>query len=151
MFIKIRARRMEASYPITTAANSNQKSSYRSCASHFLSRRDKKTEGRKRNPIQQPAYQTLPYIDGDGVLRVTGRLNNSPIPSNIKHPIVLPKSHPLTMLIIEDCHQRHFMVDQPSCSPPSGRSGSSEHEIASASSPGNVYVAEKLKLKQCRS
>jgi hypothetical protein len=45
-------------------------------------------------------FQSLnPFIDKEGILRVGGRLSNSPIPFQQKHPIILPKS-PITKLII---------------------------------------------------
>jgi hypothetical protein len=40
-----------------------------------------------------------PFIDKEGILRVGGRLSNSPIPFQQKYPIILPKV-PITELII---------------------------------------------------
>lgn len=40
-----------------------------------------------------------------GVLRVGGRLDNAPtLSEESKHPIILPKSHPLSELVIKDAH-----------------------------------------------
>ncbi|XP_033314517.1 uncharacterized protein LOC117213259 [Bombus bifarius] len=47
-----------------------------------------------------------PFLDEDGLLRVRGRLTNSPIPFSQKHPIILPKS-PVTELIIEQEHRNN--------------------------------------------
>ncbi|KAJ8889414.1 hypothetical protein PR048_008913 [Dryococelus australis] len=44
-----------------------------------------------------------PFIDKAGLPRVGGRLHNSDLPFEQKHPALLPKSHPLTSLII-----RHY-------------------------------------------
>ena len=42
----------------------------------------------------------------DGVLRVGGRLKNCPISNSRKHPIILPKSHHVVTLIIQDAHEK---------------------------------------------
>ena len=46
-----------------------------------------------------------PFIDG-GLLRVGGRLSNSSLPYQTRHPILLPRRHHLTELIIASHHQR---------------------------------------------
>jgi hypothetical protein len=48
--------------------------------------------------------QLNPFLDKEGILRVGGRLNNSPMPFNQKHSIILPKA-PVTALIIEQEHR----------------------------------------------
>nr|CAI5847092.1 unnamed protein product [Callosobruchus analis] len=48
------------------------------------------------------------FIDSLGILRVGGRLKNSDPSFDSKHPILLPKSHRLTDLIIEDTPQKHL-------------------------------------------
>ena len=47
-----------------------------------------------------------PFLDNEGILRIGGRLNNSPIPFHQKHPIILPKSL-VTELIIDQVHRRN--------------------------------------------
>ncbi|XP_064488373.1 uncharacterized protein LOC135400472 [Ornithodoros turicata] len=47
-----------------------------------------------------------PILDGDGILRVGGRLEALPDPSDLKHPILLPSHHRLTSLIIMYAHLR---------------------------------------------
>lgn len=42
--------------------------------------------------------QLFPFVDGDGILRVGGRLQNSSILYEMKHPIILPKFHRYTRL-----------------------------------------------------
>ena len=44
-----------------------------------------------------------PFV-ADGVIRVGGRLQRSNLPVAFKHPIVLPKRHHVTGLIINDAH-----------------------------------------------
>lgn len=52
----------------------------------------------------------LPFVDEDGLLRVGGRLNNSNLPFHVKHPLLLPKIHPLTNLIVDNAHKVHCHV-----------------------------------------
>ncbi|XP_071055024.1 uncharacterized protein [Onthophagus taurus] len=52
-----------------------------------------------------PLFRLVPFIDGDGFLRVTGRLRFSNLDFDEKHPIILPRDSRLTTLII-DCHHR---------------------------------------------
>ncbi|KAK9745948.1 hypothetical protein QE152_g6479 [Popillia japonica] len=46
------------------------------------------------------------FIDNEGLLRVGGRLKDADIPCQQKHPIIIPKIHPLTKLIIMREHLR---------------------------------------------
>ncbi len=46
-----------------------------------------------------------PFIQ-DGILRVGGRLSRAEISFDAKHPIILPKDHPLTELIVMDNHKQ---------------------------------------------
>ncbi|XP_052855783.1 uncharacterized protein LOC128264383 [Drosophila gunungcola] len=46
----------------------------------------------------------LRVISKNGLLRVGGRLDNSQIPADVKHPILLPKSHSITRMILEHEH-----------------------------------------------
>ncbi|KAJ6648127.1 hypothetical protein Bhyg_03352 [Pseudolycoriella hygida] len=45
-----------------------------------------------------------PFLDSEGILRVGGRLRKSDLPYKSKHPIILPKKHHFTKLIIEQAH-----------------------------------------------
>lgn len=45
-----------------------------------------------------------PFMDNNGILRVGGRLENSQLPYNSKHPMILPYESHLTKLIILDAH-----------------------------------------------
>ncbi|XP_047996432.1 uncharacterized protein LOC125234263 [Leguminivora glycinivorella] len=46
----------------------------------------------------------LPFIADDGLLRVGGRLEHSSLSFPRKHPVILPKSHALTVLIVDHFH-----------------------------------------------
>ncbi|XP_003382035.1 putative integrase core domain protein, partial [Trichinella spiralis] len=47
-----------------------------------------------------------PYLDANGLLRVGGRLQNSDMDAERKHPILLPSTHPVVMLLIKRVHER---------------------------------------------
>ncbi|XP_017468483.1 PREDICTED: uncharacterized protein LOC108360631 [Rhagoletis zephyria] len=49
-----------------------------------------------------------PFIDGNDVLRVGGRITNADVNYDQKHPIILNKDHQLTKLIINDYHVRNL-------------------------------------------
>ena len=61
--------------------------------------------------VQQKDYKTLKnqlnlFLDDRGLLRCGGRLQNAEIPYATKYPIILPRSHPFTALIVQDSHRR---------------------------------------------
>ena len=48
-----------------------------------------------------------PKEDDDGLLRVDGRLcNSNDLPYDVKHPIILPKDHTVTHLIVTSAHEQ---------------------------------------------
>ena len=49
-----------------------------------------------------------PFIDGRQLLRVGGRLEHSDLTFDQRHPIILPRSHFITTLIIEDTHKENM-------------------------------------------
>ena len=42
-----------------------------------------------------------PFIAGDKILRVGGRLKNASLPFESKHPVILPGNHRVTKMLIE--------------------------------------------------
>ncbi|MGR0227453.1 hypothetical protein, partial [Klebsiella pneumoniae] len=44
------------------------------------------------------------FIDDQGILRVGGRLVDSSLSYCSRHPILLPKNHPFTDLIVDHAH-----------------------------------------------
>ncbi|XP_076760954.1 uncharacterized protein LOC143429305 [Xylocopa sonorina] len=63
-------------------------------------------EGRVRPESKLNALS--PFLDPDGLIRVGGRLKNSNLTYDRKHPIILPQSHHITSLIIEQAHIRNL-------------------------------------------
>ena len=62
-----------------------------------------------KNVLEKSKVKCLnPFLDKEGVIRVNGRLKNANINFNCKFPIILPKSHQLTKLIIDSYHKRYF-------------------------------------------
>ncbi len=46
------------------------------------------------------------YVDDSGVIRCLGRLRNSNLSFQSKHPALLPRDHYVTELIVKDCHTK---------------------------------------------
>lgn len=63
---------------------------------------------RKILPISKQLRKLSPFLNEMGVLRVGGRLAHSKLSFQQKHPILLPRSHRLTFLIIEEFHCKYF-------------------------------------------
>ncbi|XP_055842841.1 uncharacterized protein LOC129909790 [Episyrphus balteatus] len=54
-----------------------------------------------------PIYKLSPYLDDKDVLRMRGRIDAvSGVPLCTKRPIILPREHSITRLIVFDCHER---------------------------------------------
>lgn len=51
-----------------------------------------------------------PFLDDTGLLRVGGRIQRAQIPYDAKHPIILPKRHHLTTLLIDHFHKLYLHV-----------------------------------------
>jgi len=49
-----------------------------------------------------------PFLDGNQLLRVGGRLENSDLTFDRQHPLILPKGHRITTLIIEDIYKKNL-------------------------------------------
>lgn len=62
----------------------------------------------KGAPCSKPLRKLCPFLDKDGLLRVGGRLINSKLTYDQKFPLLLPRQHRLTELIIQDFHQRYL-------------------------------------------
>ena len=48
-----------------------------------------------------------PFIDPKGIIRVGGRITNSELNMDL-HPIILPKNHRITLLILQFEHEKHL-------------------------------------------
>ncbi|XP_055633296.1 uncharacterized protein LOC129773676 [Toxorhynchites rutilus septentrionalis] len=56
---------------------------------------------------KSPLYKLSPFIDDCGVVRMDSRLNNALcVPSETRNPIILPKNHYVTNLLVHSYHRR---------------------------------------------
>ena len=67
--------------------------------------RDIQREAEQQRNWKDLQQQLGLYKDEDGVIRSRGRLANSLLPDGAKFPILLPREHNLTKLIVEQCHK----------------------------------------------
>jgi hypothetical protein len=65
-------------------------------AQNLLYGKDMKTLAKQFNLFQ----------DEKGVWRCAGRLSNAELPYAVKYPILLPRGHPLTALVVKEAHER---------------------------------------------
>lgn len=47
-----------------------------------------------------------PTMDSDGILRVSGRIQNAKLDEDVKHPIILPQDNHFTNLVISEAHKK---------------------------------------------
>lgn len=59
-------------------------------------------------PSRSKIIPLSPFIDERGLLRVGGRLKNSDIKFESKHPILLPAKHKISELIVEKYHKKYL-------------------------------------------
>ena len=59
-------------------------------------------------PSKHPIQKLSPFLDQDGVIRVGGRLTNSALSLDRKHPMLLPKRHPFAGLLVRYEHIRNL-------------------------------------------
>lgn len=52
-------------------------------------------------------YTWSPYLDNDGLLRVRGRIDAAPTDEDAKRPIILPRDHEVTKLIVTNFHVKY--------------------------------------------
>ncbi|XP_055922810.1 uncharacterized protein LOC129953594 [Eupeodes corollae] len=62
---------------------------------------------KKELPLKSKLLKYAPFLDNKGLLRVGGRIKNSYISFNIKHPYILPNNR-FSSLIIEDIHKNNL-------------------------------------------
>ncbi|UYV63476.1 hypothetical protein LAZ67_2004175 [Cordylochernes scorpioides] len=63
---------------------------------------------KKSLPTKSRLLSLNPFIDKSGLLRVGGRLRYSNLQFDEKHPIILPRDHFITELIVRQCHLDHL-------------------------------------------
>lgn len=63
---------------------------------------------KKGRSIPKPLRRLAPFLDDQGCLRVGGRLTQSQLSFDAKHPLLLPSRHPLTDRIVAHVHQANL-------------------------------------------
>ncbi|XP_058128492.1 uncharacterized protein LOC131292773 [Anopheles ziemanni] len=66
----------------------------------------KALQQKKPVPASSPLRWLHPQLGADGIIRVGGRLSNSPLAEDVKHPLVVPASHPFARLLMEHFHKQ---------------------------------------------
>ncbi len=57
-------------------------------------------------PLDSPIRKLNPFLAHDGLIRMGGRLSQMhSLPYNVRHPIVLPRDHPWTGLLLRQIHE----------------------------------------------
>ncbi|XP_062541898.1 uncharacterized protein LOC134209893 [Armigeres subalbatus] len=70
------------------------------------------TQG-KQIPQNSQLYKSTPFLDDDGVLRMRGRTSGCAfISEEAKNPIILPRDHHVTTLIIAHYHAKYHHLNQ---------------------------------------
>ena len=63
---------------------------------------------RKKVLKNSPLLSLCPFLDNSGMLRVGGRLRNANLPQTVKFPLILPKNHPVTRLLVNYYHLKYL-------------------------------------------
>ncbi len=69
-----------------------------------VSEREKRRRHKETLKTTSSLYRLDPLLDSSGILRVGGRLSQSKFPIEYRKPIILPRKHHITTLVIRDCH-----------------------------------------------
>jgi len=81
----------------------------------FIARRQSKNANNPEDKRRVNELKTLrnlrPCVGEDLLLRVDGRLENADLPTDAKHPLILPGRHPLTRLIVLSEHVKSGHAD----------------------------------------
>ena len=59
--------------------------------------------------IKEWREQFMMFLDDNGIWRCGGRLHNADLAYDVLHPILLPKDHPFTVLVVRRAHQSHAL------------------------------------------
>ena len=46
-----------------------------------------------------------PFLDEEGIVRVGGRLRNTPLSVKARHPVIVPRNHHVSKLVVQRAHE----------------------------------------------
>ena len=50
-------------------------------------------------------YLLEPFLDEEGIVKVGGRLRNAPLSEKARHPVIVPKNHRVSKLVVRRAHE----------------------------------------------
>ncbi|KAL0818992.1 hypothetical protein ABMA28_008279 [Loxostege sticticalis] len=65
-------------------------------------------KSQKSLPNKNRLLSLSPFLDSNDIIRVGGRLNNSPYNYDVKHPILLCSKHHLTIILFDNFHKKYL-------------------------------------------
>ncbi|KAI7794630.1 hypothetical protein IRJ41_016937, partial [Triplophysa rosa] len=74
-------------------------------AKQCLQNEIKELRARRNVPLHSVLYPLDAFMSEDGVLRVGGRLRHSSYTDFVKHPVIIPKNHQITKMVVAYCHE----------------------------------------------
>ncbi|XP_047995789.1 uncharacterized protein LOC125233753 [Leguminivora glycinivorella] len=73
---------------------------------HSFAEEAEKISNNLSNSLPKAFRKLAPFMDDAGLLRVGGRLSRASLDFDVKHPLLLPRDHRLTFLLIDEYHKR---------------------------------------------
>lgn len=92
----------------TSEIASSQKSLIKFVQFDSFSEEIKSMRTKGKIKISSRLISLAPFLDCENLLRVGGRLQNSTLTEDTKHPLILSNHHQIAKLIVEDTHSRYF-------------------------------------------
>lgn len=74
----------------------------------YFSAEIKQLQGEKTLPKESELKTLVPFIDANDLIRVSGRLENSDLPYDAKHPIIIPKQSHFAQLLVRWYHAKNL-------------------------------------------
>ena len=89
------------------STTSRRKISFAKVQSEIFPEEYKALKSKKAISPKSPLIKLSPRIDQNGIIRMDGRLTNADhLPCDVKHPIILPRGHHVTKLIVKHYHEK---------------------------------------------
>ena len=96
----------EESYQDVSMLQKTETEIIKMCQARHFWKEIKAVNAGNRVPRTSSIHQLDPFLDKDGVLRVSGRLVKSNLSHELKHPVLVPKYCNISQLIIRYYHEK---------------------------------------------